>query len=313
MHYRPPAEREADAARDPLDTGSRRYLLEQGVATEAELEAIRPQVEDEVAVATETALASPQPATDTIYEYVYSPDVDPTVGAVRHRGRSRSSPAIPTTMVDLLNSCLRDEMARDPRIVIFGEDVADVHPRGESRRGEGQGRRLQGHLGAAEAVRQRPGLQLARWPRRTSSAAPSAWPRAGIKPVVEIQFFDYIWPAYMQIRNELAIMRWRSNNTFAAPVVVRVTYGGYLKGGADLPLPDRRGDLHRHPGAPGGLSRHRARRQRPAAHRDPLRGPGALPRAQASLPPDLQQGALSRPQLHDPLRQGEGGAGRDAT
>jgi 2-oxoisovalerate dehydrogenase E1 component len=227
--YRPPAEREADAQRDPLNRFPK-YLLEQGVATEAELDAIRSQIEDELTIATETALASPQPSTDTIYQYVYSPDVDPT----SEQFDTEDDPHFtgdPTTMVDLLNNCLKDEMARDPRIVIFGEDVADAT------REEYLGQ-VKGKGGVFKVTW---GLQRAYGSERVYNsplAEANIVGRAiglatrGIKPVVEIQFFDYIWPAYMQIRNELALLRWRSNNTFAAPVVIRVTYGGYLKGGA---------------------------------------------------------------------------------
>src|SRR5690349_744430 len=123
VHYRPTAERNADAERDPL-TRFPRYLLEQGTATQAELDLIARQVEEEVQVATEVALASPQPATDTIYRYVYSPDVDPTSEQFDTEDDPRFS-GEPTTMVDLLNICLKEEMARDPRIVVYGEDVAD--------------------------------------------------------------------------------------------------------------------------------------------------------------------------------------------
>src|SRR6185437_12514143 len=123
VHYRPPAERQADAERDPLNRFPK-YLLEHGVATQAELDEIARQVAEEVQVASDTALASPQPATDTIFQYVYSPDVDPTSEQFDTEDDPRFA-GDPTTMVDLLNTCLRDEMTRDPRIVIFGEDVAD--------------------------------------------------------------------------------------------------------------------------------------------------------------------------------------------
>ncbi|HET7110778.1 MAG TPA: thiamine pyrophosphate-dependent enzyme, partial [Gemmatimonadales bacterium] len=123
VFYRTPAEREKEAQRDPIITFPK-YLVKQGIASEEEIEAIRAQVEEEVNVAADVALAAPQPATDTVYQYVYSPDVDPTSEQFDTEDDPQFS-GDPTTMVDLLNTCMKEEMARDPRIVMFGEDVAD--------------------------------------------------------------------------------------------------------------------------------------------------------------------------------------------
>jgi 2-oxoisovalerate dehydrogenase E1 component len=229
VHYRSADERETEAARDPLVTYPAR-LLEEGIATEAELELIRQQVDEEVAIATDVALAAPQPHVSTIYDYVYSPDVDPTAEPFDTEDDPQTS-GDPTTMVDLLNACLKDEMTRDPRIVVFGQDVADCSKEDALETVKGKGGVFKVTWGLQK---QFGGTRVYNSPLAEANIVGRAIGLAtrGFKPVVEIQFFDYIWPAYMQLRDELALMRWRSNNAFASPVVVRVTYGGYLKGGA---------------------------------------------------------------------------------
>jgi 2-oxoisovalerate dehydrogenase E1 component len=225
--YRPGPEREQDARRDPI-VSYPRFLLAEGLATEEELKALRNEVDREIAEATDVALAAPVPSPDSAPLHIYSEEVDPTSEAFATEAHPSGDPK---TMVDLLNACLHDEMARDPRIVVFGEDVADCSREENLGLVKGKGgvfkvtHNLQRKFGSnrvfnaplAEANIVGRGIGMA---------------TRGLKPVVEIQFMDYIWPAFMQIRNELAVIRWRSNGAWKCPVVIRVTYGGYLQGGA---------------------------------------------------------------------------------
>jgi len=225
--YKTREEREQEAARDPLLRMSR-LLRDDGITTDAELTAIAASIDRELQEATDVALAAVRPARDTAGLWVFSPDVDPAGDAFAAEPQTEGKPE---TMVATINRTLHDEMQRSPHIVVFGQDVADSSDEAKLASVPGKG-------GVFKVTH---GLQKVHGSTRVFNsplAEANIIGRAvgmalrGIKPVVEIQFFDYIWPAMMQIRDEMSMMRYRSGNTFSCPMVIRVPIGGYLRGGA---------------------------------------------------------------------------------
>src|SRR6185369_13122536 len=234
--YRPESERNQEVERDPI-TRFQLFLIREGILDEKGIDSLEKDVDAEIQEASDRAVAATLPEPGSYKNFVYSPDLDPTSPQFQteavHPTPSDKSSGTEKTMADLINVCLRDEMKRDQRIVMFGEDVADC-----SREAYLEAKQVKGKGGVFKLTA---GLQCDYGSDRVFNsplAEANIVGRAvgmatrGMKPVVEIQFFDYIWPAMQQLRNELPLIRWRSNNNFSCPAVVRVAIGGYLTGGS---------------------------------------------------------------------------------
>jgi len=226
-YYKTEREREDEAARDPL-TNFHQFLLDEGLIERHELDQIVREIQHEIYEDVKIALKAEPPAPESALDHLYSDTVDPCSAAFDTPAEPSGEPR---TMADMINATLKEEMRHNDRMVVFGEDVADCSHEGNLPEVKGKGgvfkltAGLQSEFGSRRCYNS-PIAEASIVGRANGMAV------VGLKPVVEIQFFDYIWPAMMQIRDELASIRWRSNGAFAAPVVIRVPIGGYLNGGA---------------------------------------------------------------------------------
>ena len=225
--YKTSDERAAETKRDPI-TRLATLLVQEEIASEADLKQLVREVEEEITAAADLAIKSEKPSRDTVRMFVFSPDVDPASSAFDTPAAPEGKPE---TMVSAINRTLKEEMARNPRIVVFGEDVADASREGALEQVSGKGGVFKVTHGLQRAFG---GTRVFNSPLAEANIIGRAVGMAvrGIKPVVEIQVFDYIWPAMMQLRDEMSMMRYRSNNAFSCPMVVRTAIGGYLRGGA---------------------------------------------------------------------------------
>lgn len=214
LKYRAKEDVERDKAKDPLPKMTH-FLIEEGYITNEEAIEMQAEVKEAVDAAAAWAESRPLPDAATVELHVYgSAHASPPSDFVEpeHQGQK-------IVLVDAINHALKEEMERNPKMVLFGEDVADgkggvfTATKGISTK-FGKARAFNSPLAEASIIGVATGLALKGW-----------------MPVPEIQFGDYIWPAFMQLRDEIAMFRYRSNNTWSCPMVIRVPVGGYIHGG----------------------------------------------------------------------------------
>ncbi|HET9729565.1 MAG TPA: dehydrogenase E1 component subunit alpha/beta, partial [Acidimicrobiia bacterium] len=223
--YRASDELADEREHDPIHVLEQR-LIELGALTEDKAQAMRDEAKEVVRTAAEEALASPRPAPASAIDHVVGPPVvtvvpgDPPV----------EEGAELVTFGEAIRRTLHEEMARDERIRVFGEDVADADP-AVLNEVPGKG----GVFGITFGLQREFGdARCFNTPLAEANIIGRAIGQAvrGLRPSPEIQFFDYVWPAMNQLKSEAATMRWRSNGSFSCPMVVRIPIGGYLQGGA---------------------------------------------------------------------------------
>ncbi len=211
LKYRTPEELAEDRKRDCILRFEARVIAEQIFSPE-ELEAIKADAKQKIDEAATWAESRPLPKVETVMKHVYSEE------PLNLPFEASTPSGAPIVMVDAINHALDEELAHNPKMLIYGEDVAG-----------GKG----GVFTATRNLTAKHGAdRVFNSPLAESSIVGTAIGLAvmGFKPVVEIQFGDYIFPAMMQIRNELAMMRYRSNGKWKCPVVIRVPVGGYIHG-----------------------------------------------------------------------------------
>ncbi|HEY4613001.1 MAG TPA: dehydrogenase E1 component subunit alpha/beta, partial [Bacteroidota bacterium] len=212
--YRPKDDIEKDKAQDPIPK-MMHVLIEQGYLTDNEATELKEEIKRQIDAAADWAETRPLPEATTVEDHVYgeahaNPPRD--FAEPEHKGNR-------VVLVDAVNHALHEEMQRNPKMIIFGEDIADgkggvfTATKGLSTK-FGTERAFNSPLAEASIVGVGIGMALKGW-----------------TPVLEIQFGDYIWPGFMQIRDEMAMFRYRSNNHWPCPMVIRVPVGGFIHGG----------------------------------------------------------------------------------
>ncbi len=213
--YRDAGDLEEDLRRDPLPRFER-LLIEKGIFTAEDVTRMRTELQAEIDRVAKEVETLPVPDPAEVDRFVYSPKrLVPPDGFVEPE---HTGPKV--VLVDAINHALAEELERDPGILVYGEDV-----------GRGKG----GVFTATKGLTEKFGEErVFNSPLAEASIVGTAFGlavRGTFKPVVEIQFGDYIWPAFMQIRDEITMLRYRSYNTWSCPMVIRVAVGGYIHGG----------------------------------------------------------------------------------